>query len=86
MRLDGQLLAGYETTVGAPWTAQSLQFQVGAGSHELRWQGVQIGGDGTSFIDSVTLAAQPVPEPQAVLLMAAGLAALALGRRRARGG
>jgi hypothetical protein len=84
VRLDGNLLGSFSTVPGAAWTAQSLQFSVGAGTHALSWTGLRTSGDGTSFIDSVTLAAQPVPEPQTAMLLAGGLAVVALWRRRAR--
>lgn len=82
VRLDGTTLASYMTSVGDGWTANSLRFTTTAGSHLLRLQGLRTTGDGTSFVDMLSLTAAPVPEPASIALVALGLAGLAASRRR----
>jgi hypothetical protein len=85
VRLDNTVLATYQTSVGDAWAANSLSFNVATtGSHTLRLQGLRTTGDGTSFVDMLSLAAVPsqVPEPASIGLVALALAGLAASRRR----
>jgi hypothetical protein len=82
VKLDGTTLGTFGTQPGDAWTGRSVSFTTLGGSHALSWQGLRSTGDGTTFIDSIALVAQPVPEPQVALLMAIGLAGLALVQRQ----
>jgi hypothetical protein len=85
VRLDNTVLATYLTGVGDAWAGNSLRFNVTTtGSHTLRLQGLRTTGDGTSFVDMLSLAAapNPVPEPASAGLVALALAGLVASRRR----
>lgn len=83
VRLDGTTLATYTTAVGDSWAGNSLSFTTAtSGNHTLRLQGLRTSGDGTAFIDAMALTASPVPEPASFVLVALGLAGLAVSRRQ----
>jgi hypothetical protein len=79
VRLDDLTLASYSTSVGDAWAANSLTFAATAGSHTLRLQGLRTSGDGTAFVDMLSVNA--VPEPASIALVLVGLAGVAMGRR-----
>jgi hypothetical protein len=65
----------------AAWTQQSLTFTAAAGTLQLDFQPVS-GNKSYISIDGIALA-DAIPEPASVVLIAGGLAAMALiGRRR----
>ena len=80
-----QPLGTFNTAPGQAWASHSVPF-LASGSEVLKFQGVGVSGDGTAFIDNVTVSAVTVvPEPTTALLMAGGLAVVSLLRRRRRG-
>ncbi|MDO9285200.1 MAG: PEP-CTERM sorting domain-containing protein [Aquabacterium sp.] len=84
--LDGTTLATFLTNTGEAWASNSLSFTASAGTHTLRFQGLRANGDGTSFIDELSLTGVPaqVPEPQSFALVALALLGLGAVRRRQR--
>jgi hypothetical protein len=76
---DSQQLAAYNVALGQSWTARMVQFHAN-GTGVLRFEGTIGTSDNTTFIDKVAVTA--VPEPTSALLMAGGLAAVSLLRRR----
>jgi hypothetical protein len=76
-----QTLASNALAIGQGWSARSVVF-VATGAGNLAFNGRTTAGDGTAFIDGVSLTAA-VPEPASVALMLAGLVAVAgLARKR----
>lgn len=79
VKFGGQTLAAHSLSLGQGWTARSVQFHAN-GAGVLRFAGTIGNTDNTTFIDKVAVTA--VPEPTSALLMAGGLAAVSLLRRR----
>jgi hypothetical protein len=81
---DNTALDTFVTNPGDSWAGNSLSFTATAGNHTLRFQGLRDSGDGTSFIDALSLTAAPsaVPEPASIALVALALAGTAASRRR----
>jgi hypothetical protein len=80
------VLGTFDTQPGEAWARNTLSFVAG-GAGQLRFQGINLGGDNTAFIDDVVLNARPaqVPEPASLGLVGLALAGvLASARRRAR--
>jgi hypothetical protein len=75
-------LGNFSTTSGQGWSQHTLTFNaIGAGT--LSFAGNKTSGDGTAFVDNISLSAvSAVPEPTSVVLTLSGLAALAALRRR----
>jgi hypothetical protein len=81
--VDGNTLETFTTTPGQSWTARSVQFTVAsAGAVTVLFDGQAVSPDGTAFLDKVSLAANPVPEPTSALLMVAGAACLLVRRKK----
>lgn len=80
--VDGTVLATFATALGEAWAGNSLNFTTTAGNHTLRFQGLRNTGDGTSFIDGLSLIAQHVPEPQSLALVTLALLGAGLSSRR----
>ena len=77
---DNQLLGTYNVSPGEAWARNSLSFTA-SGAGELRFQGVNLGGDTTAFVDDLRLTAA-VPEPQSLAMVLLGLAVVGAVSRR----
>lgn len=88
VRFDGYTLGNFNVAPGQGWTSHSLSFVAGGGLETLQFVGVGTQADGTAFLDKVSLSdasVSPVPEPDSVALMLAGLGVIgSLSRRRIR--
>jgi hypothetical protein len=78
----GALLNTFTVNIGQSWQSHGLDF-FADGPGLLQFAGINQGGDGTAFIDRVSVTSA-VPEPETYAMLLAGLGALGfMGRRRA---
>ena len=75
------LLGHFATTSGQAWGVHSVNFSA-TGADVLKFQGLAVSADGTAFIDKVAVSVSAVPEPASAAMLAAGLLAVSLLRRR----
>jgi hypothetical protein len=82
--LNQSISHGTSTTSGLDWTPFSMTLTATGTSATLAFDETVGGANGGVFLDAVSINATtaPVPEPTAIILLATGLAALSLVRRR----
>jgi hypothetical protein len=84
--LDGvPISGGTYSKLPTGWTPEALDFSVSSGTYSLTFQGLtETTGDISAFVDDISLnpKTSPVPEPGSLALIAIGLTALAVGRKR----
>jgi hypothetical protein len=82
--LNQSISHGTSTTSNFEWTPFSMSFTASGTSASLAFDETVGGANGGVFLDAVSInpTTAPVPEPTAIILLATGLAALSLVRRR----
>ncbi|MFM2059314.1 MAG: hypothetical protein RLY71_3699 [Pseudomonadota bacterium] len=87
VRFGGSTIGTFGVNSGQGWSLNSFTFTAASGSQLLEFVGVGPQADGTAFIDQVSLTgAAPVPEPESIAMMLAGLGMLGAVARRQRKG
>ncbi len=59
--VDGTLVGTFAPTSSSYQTETTASFSVAAGSHTVTFRGTRPSGDGTAFVDGVTIAQNPTP-------------------------
>jgi PEP-CTERM motif len=83
----GSTIGTFGVNSGQGWSLNSFTFTAAAGIQQLSFVGIGTQADGSVLLDKVSLtgspAVSPVPEPESVAMMLAGLGVLgAMGRRQ----
>lgn len=87
VRFGGVTLGTFGVNPGQGWSLHNVTFTAAAGSQLLSFVGVGTQVDGTAFLDKISLtsaAVSPVPEPESLAMMLAGLGVLGGVARRQR--
>lgn len=88
VNFGGSTIGTFSVNAGQGWSFNSFTFTAAAGAQQLAFVGVGSQADGTVFLDKISLtggaAVSPVPEPESLAMMLAGLGALGGVARRQR--
>jgi hypothetical protein len=88
VNFGGSTIGTFGVNSGQGWSLNSFTFTAAAGAQTLAFVGVGTQADGTVFLDKISLtgapAVSPVPEPESLVMMLAGLGVLGGVARRQR--
>lgn len=88
VNFGGSTIGTFSVNPGQGWSLNSFTFTAAAGSQLLSFVGVGTQTDGTVFLDNISLtgapSVSPVPEPESLAMMLAGLGVLGGVARRQR--
>jgi PEP-CTERM motif len=88
VNFGGSTIGTFGVNSGQGWSLNSFSFTAAAGTQLLSFVGVGGQADGTVFLDKISLtggaAVSPVPEPESLVMMLAGLGVLGGVARRQR--
>ena len=88
VNFGGSTIGTFGVNSGQGWSLNSFTFTAAAGTQLLSFVGVGGQADGTVFLDKISLtggaAVSPVPEPESLVMMLAGLGVLGGVARRQR--